>query len=55
MDSRADTCCAGRNWRLLSTTGQLCDLKVFHNLYEIITNVPVGRYATAVVHDDGTV
>ena len=27
MESRADTCFAGNNWRLLSTTGQLCDVK----------------------------
>ena len=26
----ADTCCV-KNWRLLSTTDQLCDIKVFHN------------------------
>ena len=29
MDSRADTCCYGNNCRLLSTTGQLCDVKGF--------------------------
>ena len=55
MDSRVETCCAGKNWRLLSTIGQLCDVKVFHNSYEEITNVPVGRAATPVVHDEGTV
>ena len=31
MDSRAETYCDGKNWRLLSTRGQLCDVKVFHN------------------------
>ena len=51
----ADTCCAGNNWRLLSTTGQLCDVKVFHYSYEAITNVPVGRATTVVVHDYNTV
>ena len=40
---------------MLSTTGQLCDVKGFHNSYEAITNVLVGKAATAVVHDDGTV
>ena len=29
MDSRADTCCAGKNCRMLSTTEQLCDVKGF--------------------------
>ena len=52
---REDTCCGGKNWRLLSMTGQLVDVKGFHNSYEAITNVTVGRAATAVVHDDGTV
>ena len=52
---KIDTCCSGKNWRLLSTTGQLCDIKVFHNSYKAITNVPVGLYATSVVYDDGTV
>ena len=55
MDITAETCCSGKNWRLLSRTRQLCDVKVFNNSYEVITNVPVGRAATAVVHDDGTV
>ena len=31
MEIRAEICCDGKNWRLLSTTGQLCDVKVFHN------------------------
>ena len=55
MDSMADTYGAVKNWRLLSTTGQRCDVKVFHNSYEAITNVPVGRSATELVHDGGTV
>ena len=29
-------------------------MKVFHNSYESITNVPVGRSATSVVNYDGT-
>ena len=54
-ESRADNCCNEKNWRMLSTTDQLCDIKVFHKSYEGTTNVPVGRAVTAVVHDDGTV
>ena len=53
-DSRTDTYYTGKNWRLLSTKGQLCDVKGYHNSYESITNVPVGRSKTAVVHDGGT-
>ena len=47
MDSREDTCYAGKNYRMLSNTGQLCDVKRFHNSCEAITNVQVGRAATA--------
>ena len=54
MDIRSDTCCSNKNWSLLSTTGQLCDVKCFHNSYEAIINVPVCRSETAVVHDDST-
>ena len=55
MDSRSDTCCAGNNWRLLSMTRQLCDVKGFKNSYKTTTNVQVGRATTLVVHDNGTV
>ena len=55
MDSRLDNCCADKKWRLLSTTGKLCDVNGFHYSYKAITNVSVGRSATAVVHDDGNV
>ena len=30
-------------------------MKLFHNSYKAIANVPVDRAATAVVHDDGNV
>ena len=30
-------------------------MKGFNNSYEPITNAPVGRDATSVVHDDGTI
>ena len=55
MDSRADTYFSVNNWKLLSKTGQLCDLKVFHNSCKAITNIPLVRAATVVVRDCGTV
>ena len=55
MDSRAESFYSVKDWRLLSTAGQLCDVKGLHNSYEVITNIPVSRAVTAVVHDDGTV
>ena len=30
----------------------MCDVKVFQNLFEAITNVPVGRDSTSVVHNE---
>ena len=55
IDIRENTCCDGKNWRLLSTTGQLCDVKLFHNSCKTITNVPVGGSAIVVVHDHSTI
>ena len=55
LEERADTCCAGKNRRLLSTTGQLCYVKRSHNSYEAINNVQVGISATSVVNDNITV
>ena len=55
IESRADIYYAGNNWRLLSPIGQLYGVKVFHNSYEEIINVPVVRSVTAVLHHDGTV
>lgn len=48
LDTRADTCCLGRNWRLLSITGQYCDVHGFHSELDAIKDVPVARCATAI-------
>ena len=46
MDSHADTSCAGRNWALLETTNQRCEVAPFLESYGTIKNVQIGRCAT---------
>ena len=53
LDSHADTICAGRNYRLLSKTGQCCDVKGFHDDLEDVKNIPIGTVVTGVVTPDG--
>ena len=53
LDTRADTICVGKNWRLLSTTGQCCNVHGFHAAFDSIKDVPVSRSATAVVDKHG--
>ena len=53
LDTRADTICAGANFRLLSTTGQCCEVKGFHDDFAPIQDVPVARVATAWKDRDG--
>ena len=53
LDTRADTICVGKNWRILSTTGQCCDVHGFHDKFDAIKDVPVARSATAYVDQQG--
>ena len=53
LDTRADTICAGRNFRILSTSGGVCDVKGFHDDYEAIKDVPIARVATAYCDGSG--
>lgn len=41
------------NWRLLSTTGQCCNVHGFHNDFDAIEGIPVARAATAIRDDTG--
>ena len=54
-DTRADTICAGKNFRALSYTGQTCDVKGFHDSFESLGNIPIARVATAFVAESGQV
>ena len=53
LDTRADTSCAGINFCMLSSTGQTCDVKGFHDDSKSIKDVTIARVATAFKDSDG--
>ena len=53
LDMRADTICAGKNFRLLSTMGITCDVRGFHDNFELIRDVPMAQVATAFRDEHG--
>ena len=46
MDTRADTCCAGPNWRPIQFTGDVCEVTPFLDSYEPVPEIPVAQCAT---------
>ncbi|PJF33334.1 MAG: hypothetical protein CUN57_02455, partial [Phototrophicales bacterium] len=46
LDTHADTCCAGKNWRLLELSGEVCEVQPFLDSYEPIQSVVVGQCGT---------
>ena len=48
MDTMADTCCAGKNWRLIETTGMECTVNDFAGNQVGKSSVPVATCATVV-------
>jgi hypothetical protein len=55
LDNRADTCCAGANFRPLEFTGMSCSVTPFHANYPAMDQIPVATCATAVDMPDGAV
>jgi hypothetical protein len=53
LDSRADTVCFGRGWRLDYYTGQEVDVSGFHDTMDTLTNIPIGAAFTALDHPSG--
>ncbi len=47
LDTRADTCVAGKNFRLTETTGETVDVTPFSPEHEAIGDVPIGTVETA--------
>ena len=47
LDTRADTCVAGKNFRLVEATGEKVDVSPFSDEYEAIGDVPIGTVETA--------
>jgi hypothetical protein len=50
LDTRADTICAGANFRCIRLTGMVCQVQGFHKSFDAIPNIPVATVAT--VWDD---
>jgi len=46
MDSRADTCCLGKNFRHDGETGDVCNVRGFHGSFDTLTDVPIVRGVT---------
>ena len=46
MDSHADTCCAGANWKVEHFTGQVCEVAPFLSQYDPVQEIPIARCST---------
>ena len=55
IDTRSETICAAANWRLLSASGQCCDVYGFHDNFKGTTDVPIARLATGIRDEHGRV
>ena len=48
LNTRANTICAGTNWRILSASGQCCDVYGFHKKINGIEYMPIARVDTLI-------
>jgi hypothetical protein len=46
LDTHADTCCAGSNWKIMETTNEVCEVTPFLDSYESVKEVLVARCCT---------
>ena len=53
LNTRSNTICAGKNWRLLSASGQCCDVYSFHGNFKGIKDVPISRVAIEIRDEHG--
>lgn len=53
MDSHADTSCAGKNWRLLEVSNEVCEVLPFLESYGPVQDIQVGRCGTVWTDDYG--
>ena len=51
LNPRADTICAGANWRLLSASGHCCDVYDFNENFKGIDNMTISRVATGICNE----
>ena len=52
LDTHADTCCAGANWKLMELTNEVCNVSPFLNTYAPAKEIPVGRCCTVCTCND---
>ena len=52
LDSHADTCVLGSNFKLIELTGEVVDVVPYHEEYEAKQDVPIITAATAWTHPD---
>ena len=53
LDTHADTCVAGPNFRIDEFTGEYCDETPFSNEYKPMIDVPIVNASTAFTNDEG--
>ena len=46
MYTRANTCCAGANWKLVSFPNDFCKVSAFLDLYQPVKEIPLARVST---------
>jgi len=51
LDTHADTCCAGSNWRLMEYTGETCQVSPFLESYDATNDVPIAKCGTVWTSD----
>ena len=52
LDSHADTCILGSNFKLIELTGEVVDVVPYHEEYDAKKDVPIVSAATAWTHPD---
>ena len=55
LETRTNTICADANWRLLSASGQCCDVNVLHNKFKGTKEMYVAKVATEICNEHGHV
>ena len=55
LDTSSDTLCAGSNQRLLSTSGNFCDVYGFYDDFKDIKDVPIEIVAAGTRNENGRV
>jgi hypothetical protein len=52
IDSRADTICCGKTFRLIELTERIADVSGFHADFGVLNEIPIATCCTAIDHPD---